>query len=54
VNNQPGFDQNGNVVVVASTFGALTPVTAVSIGRVLDTMRSRRNALQEAYQSTTV
>jgi hypothetical protein len=49
VNNQPGFDNNGNVVVVASTFGAITPVTSVSVGRVLDTITSRRNALKESY-----
>jgi hypothetical protein len=51
LNNQPGFDQGEDRVVVASTFGANTPVTSVSVGRVLDTITSRRNALRESYVS---
>jgi hypothetical protein len=51
VNNQPGFDQNGDQVIVASTFGTNSVVTSVSVGRVIDTIRSRRNALQESYVS---
>jgi hypothetical protein len=31
---------------------ALIPITAVRVGRVLDTMRSRRSALNEAYVQT--
>jgi hypothetical protein len=54
LNNQPGFDQGDDRVIVASTFGANTPVTSVSVGRVLDTIRSRRNALREAYVSAVV
>jgi hypothetical protein len=36
-------------VVVASSKGYLTPVTQVKVGRVPDTMRSRRNAMAESY-----
>lgn len=51
LNNLPGFDGTGegDGVVVASTFGTNTPVTGISVGRVLDTIRSRRNDLREAY-----
>lgn len=39
---------NGDVAVVSS-FGVTSTVTGVRIGRAPDTMRSRRNALKEAY-----
>lgn len=39
----------GGAVVVASSKGYLTPVTHVRVGRVIDTLRSRRSALEEGY-----
>jgi hypothetical protein len=54
LNNQPGIDSGDMNVVVASTFGGINQVTQVSVGRVLDTIRSRRNALREAYLSAPV
>lgn len=51
--NAPGLDNVNNeldpVVVVASTKGFNTPVTGVRVGRVVDTIRTRRNALSENY-----
>lgn len=41
----PGTSQ----VVIASSKGYNTAVTTVSVGRVLDTMRSRRTSLDERY-----
>lgn len=55
VNDTPGFEAaHGTAaqVVVASTKGFNTPVTGVRIGRVIDTIRSRRNALSENYTTT--
>jgi hypothetical protein len=37
---------------VASTKGYNTPVSGVRVGTVLDTMRSRRRAMQESYGAT--
>jgi hypothetical protein len=54
LNNQPGIDNNNNVVVVASTFGDLTPVVAVRVGQRLDTLRSRARSIPEAYQQASV
>jgi hypothetical protein len=54
INNNPGIDNNSNVVVVASTFGGLTPVTQVRVGQRLDTLRSRSRSIAEAYQSRPV
>jgi hypothetical protein len=54
LNNQGGIDTNGTRVVVASTFGPRTPVTSVSVGRVLDTIRSRRNASAESYVQASI
>lgn len=48
LNNQPGFDVLGLNVYIASSKGYNTRVTGASVGRVIDTMRSRRNALNEA------
>lgn len=44
----------GSVVVVASDAGsgAIRPVRSVGVGRVLDTMRSRRTSLKEERTST--
>jgi hypothetical protein len=36
-------------VVVASSLGFLSPVTGIKVGRVVDTMRSRRRSLHEDY-----
>lgn len=49
LNNNPGFDIFSPSVVVASTKGFNTPVTSVRVGRVLDTIRTRRNKLVESY-----
>ena len=49
VNNRPGVDFSDVVVVVASTKGTNSPVTLVRVGRVPDTIRSRRSALPEGY-----
>jgi hypothetical protein len=54
LNNDPGFDPADAPRVVVATPGGIgmpngdnVPVTGVGIGRVVDTMRSRRNALLE-------
>jgi hypothetical protein len=52
--NQPGVDVLNLQVMVASTKGFLSPVTSVRVGRVVDTMRSRRRSLDEAYGAATV
>lgn len=49
VADRPGIDSPEPTVVVASSKGFLSPVTAVRVGRVIDTIRSRRRALSEAY-----
>lgn len=36
-------------VIVASSKGVNSPVTSVRVGDVVDTIRTRRNAIQEAY-----
>lgn len=51
--NQPGVDVLDLRPVVASTKGQNWPVTGVSVGRVLDTIRSRRSSLVEAYTADT-
>lgn len=47
--NREGIDPSVPSVVIASTKGYVSPVTSVRIGRVLDTIRSRRRSLNEAY-----
>lgn len=50
LNNSPGPDGPGSIrVVVASSKGYNSPVTSVRVGRVLDTIRSRRRSLDESY-----
>lgn len=50
LNNQPGIDVPGiQASVVSRVDGTSRPITAVRVGSVPDTMRSRRNALVEAY-----
>jgi hypothetical protein len=53
LNNQPGIDAWNGHVVVASTFGTLSSVTGVRVGRVVDTIRSRRGQLSESYTAGT-
>lgn len=43
-----GWPDNGTVCV-ASSFGLNSPVTSVRVGRVFDTIRSRRASLSEDY-----
>jgi hypothetical protein len=45
---------NAAPVAVAASDGHHWPVTAIRVGRVLDTQRRRRSALPEAYASATV
>lgn len=54
LNNWPGVDHDSTRVVVASTFGDITPVTDVRVGRRWDVMRSRANALPESYVTASV
>jgi hypothetical protein len=50
INNQPGIDAFPDLqVCVASTKGQNWPVDEVRVGLVFDTIRTRRNAAQEAY-----
>lgn len=53
INNAPNLDINGPrfQVVVASSKGFNSPVTRVRVGKALDTIRSRRRSLEEAYLS---
>jgi hypothetical protein len=52
LNNEPGLDGLERRVAVISTKGFTTLVTGVRVGRVVDTMRSRRKGLAESYTST--
>lgn len=49
LNNTPGVDGQAPRVVVASNKGFNSNVTEVRVGRALDTIRSRRQALIETY-----
>lgn len=49
LNDEPGIDTLGLRVVVISSKGFKSDVTAVRVGRVIDTIRSRRAQLAEAY-----
>ena len=50
LNNWPGTDTPlGGQVVVLGGNGTTRPVTAVSVGNVMDTQRRRRNKLRESY-----
>lgn len=51
LNNAPGIDVTEMAVCVASTKGYNTPVTGVRVGRVVDTIRSRRNRLVENHST---
>ena len=50
--NLPGTAANPNPgkLIVASKVAGNVPVNVVRVGRAFDTIRSRRNALQEAYE----
>lgn len=49
LNNGPGISTPEPRVVVASSLGGNNDVTSVRVGRVLDTIRSRRTSLSEGY-----
>lgn len=49
LNNQAGVDGSAPKVTVSSVKGFNSDVTSCRVGRVLDTIRSRRQALQELY-----
>ncbi len=49
LNNWPGLESNSPKVTIASIKGFNTDVTEVRVGRALDTIRSRRGGLPEAY-----
>lgn len=49
INDEPGFDVLGLGVCIASSKGYNTRVTGVRVGRVIDTLRTRRRSLLEDY-----
>lgn len=49
VNNAPGFDLTAPTVHVVSTKGFSTQVEGVRVGRIIDTIRTRRRQLGESY-----
>lgn len=49
LNNTPGVDGQAPKVVIASRKGYNSDVTTCRVGRVLDTVRSRRQAVGESY-----
>lgn len=51
LNNTPGLDGVSPKVVVASSRGYNTDVNGVRVGRVFDTIRSRRSSLLESYSA---
>ena len=53
LNNRPGIDGVDVEVIIASTKGYNTKVTGVRVGRVLDTIRSRRTSLSEDFTAPT-
>lgn len=54
INNAPGFDGAAMEVCVASSTGINTKVTGVRVGRVIDTVRTRRNSITEDYTGVAV
>lgn len=54
LNNWPGFDgvTTPEVNIMSKLDGSHRKVNHVRVGRVLDTMRSRRSGLSEGYQTT--
>lgn len=53
LNDWPGIDLVGPKVTIASIKGYNTDVTGVTVGRVLDTLRSRRRSVPEEYTPPT-
>ncbi len=53
INDEPGIDALNWGVAIASSKGYNTRVSGVRVGRVLDTIRSRRTSLLESYTATT-
>jgi hypothetical protein len=51
LNNVPGLEGNAPRVTIASSKGYNTDVTGVRVGRVYDTIRSRRRSLDESYSA---
>lgn len=55
VSNAPGIDAGSEVVVASGVGGgSLNTVRSVRVGRVIDTMRSRRRSMDESYKSASV
>ena len=54
LNNWPGVDANDPKVTIASSSGINSDVTGVRVGRVLDTIRSRRGQIPEGYTALSV
>lgn len=55
VSNAPGSDDGFGVVVASGVGeGSLNEVQAIRVGRVIDTMRSRRRSMDEAYMVATI
>jgi hypothetical protein len=54
LNNWPGIDAQDPRVTVASSSGVNNDVTGVRVGRVLDTIRSRRGQVPEGYTALSV
>lgn len=55
ISNLPGIDAGAGVVVASGAgAGALKPVQSIRVGRVVDTMRSRRRSMEESYRSVSL
>lgn len=53
--NLPGLDGGAGLVVASGAGGgSLKPVQSIRVGRVVDTMRSRRRSMDESYRSVTL
>lgn len=53
INNEAGLDALDLGVTVASSYGDNSAVTGVRVGRVFDTIRSRRRSVVEDYEGIT-
>lgn len=55
VSNSPGLDAGFGAAVASGVgSGSLDPIQEIRIGRVIDTMRSRRRSMDESYVTGTV
>lgn len=55
MSNLPGIDGGAGIVVASNAGGgALKDVQSIRVGRVVDTMRSRRRSMDESYRSVTL